>query len=319
VNLLARDLRCNGRAAPAARRGSSARDRRGGCPSARLPAAAETRDPNRPLGLLVLSQERAQVGLLGRLGPGVVVFVTHALSQQPVSRLDPQMEQLGWRGKWRYDSPEVVALRDRLQAEAGIPGIELVCVLLQTFVRSPRTHLDLHSTVCDTVFVLLPCPAACCPGLPNGTECSDPAQPGFAQRAAALFRRDNCVLVKDCLDSHRLERVRAGCAHTITKMLQHDPGRVGSRGSHRYTFSSAPIHFGRVADWALLIDPPPVTAVLQAIFESPHYKAAAGPGRRLRAWRRCGLPGAAPRSQRRLPQRLTRLAGSSQHRVLRLQ
>ena len=181
------------------------------------------------------------------------------------------MEQLGWRGKWRYDSPEVVALRDRLLAEAGIPGIELVCVLLQTFVCSPRTHLDLHSTVCDTVFVLLPCPAACCPGLPNGTECSDPAQPGFAQRAAALFHRDNFVLVKDCLDSYRLERVRAGCAHTITKMLQHDPGRVGSRGSHRYTFSSAPIHFGRVADWALLIDPPPVTAVLQAIFESPHY------------------------------------------------
>jgi hypothetical protein len=54
--------------------------------------------------------------------------------------------ELGWQGQISYDDPEVAALREQLQAEAGIPGVELV----------------------------------------------DPAEEGFAERAASIFRRDGC-------------------------------------------------------------------------------------------------------------------------------
>ena len=126
---------------------------------------------------------------------------------------------LGWRGKYQYDSPEVVALREQLQAEV-------------------RTELEIV----------------------------DPAQPGFAQRAAKLFHRDGYVLVRDVLSSERLERVREGCAITVRAMMEHDPRRVGSRGSHRYTFGGAPMHFGCAEHWASLIAPPATLAVLEAIF-----------------------------------------------------
>lgn len=38
----------------------------------------------------------------------------------------PPIGQLGWRGPHRYDDPDVCALREQLQAEAGIPGLEIV-------------------------------------------------------------------------------------------------------------------------------------------------------------------------------------------------
>ncbi len=34
--------------------------------------------------------------------------------------------ELGWRGQYSYDSPEVVALRANLQQHAGIRGLEVV-------------------------------------------------------------------------------------------------------------------------------------------------------------------------------------------------
>ena len=71
------------------------------------------------------------------------------------------------------------------------------------------------------------------------------------------------VLVKDCLTPEKLERVRAAAAHTIKEMVALDPLRVGNRGSHRYCFANAFNHFGHMAEWALLIDPPPVLAVLE--------------------------------------------------------
>ena len=57
------------------------------------------------------------------------------------------------------------------------------------------------------------------------------AEEGFAQRAAQIFHRDGFVLVRDCLTPAKLERVRAGCAHTISKMVELDPLRIGNRGS----------------------------------------------------------------------------------------
>jgi hypothetical protein len=133
---------------------------------------------------------------------------------------------LGWQGKYKHDSPEVAKLRERLAAEAGIAGVEVV----------------------------------------------DPAEPGYAEKAARIFHRDGFVLVKDCLTPEKLERVRAAAAHTITEMVKHDPLRVGNRGSHRYCFSNSFNHFGHCAEWALLIDPPPVLAVLEAIYGSPNFR-----------------------------------------------
>ena len=85
------------------------------------------------------------------------------------------------------------------------------------------------------------------------------------------MRAGQFVLVKDCLSGEKLERVRAGCADTIRSMVELDPLRIGNRGSHRYCFANAGFHFGHGDAWALLIDPPPVLAVLEAIFESPHF------------------------------------------------
>ena len=36
------------------------------------------------------------------------------------------LDDLGWRGEYQWDSPEVVALRERLQQHAGIQGLEIV-------------------------------------------------------------------------------------------------------------------------------------------------------------------------------------------------
>ena len=48
-------------------------------------------------------------------------------------------------------------------------------------------------------------------------------------------------------------------------MVELDPLRIGNRGSHRYCFANAGFHFGHGDAWALLIDPPPVLAVLVGI------------------------------------------------------
>ena len=80
------------------------------------------------------------------------------------------------------------------------------------------------------------------------------------------------MLVRDALDAERLESIRAGCMHTVTKMAELDPHRLGNRGSHRYSFSSAPMHFGCAKNWASLVDAPVVLEVLAAIFESPDFR-----------------------------------------------
>ena len=44
------------------------------------------------------------------------------MSSQP----DVGLGELGWQGKFKYDSPDVVALRAQLDKDAGIPGLELI-------------------------------------------------------------------------------------------------------------------------------------------------------------------------------------------------
>jgi len=66
-------------------------------------------------------------------------------------------------------------------------------------------------------------------------------------------------------------RVRDYSEATIRQMVARDPLSAGSRGSHRYTFGTAPHHFGHAQDWSVLIDPPATLAVLAAIFDSDDF------------------------------------------------
>jgi hypothetical protein len=69
-----------------------------------------------------------------------------------------------------------------------------------------------------------------------GLEVVDPAQPGYAKRAAFLLGRDGFCVIRDVLDAPRLAKLRRGCEVVIREVVGHDPGRVGNRGSHRYSF-----------------------------------------------------------------------------------
>jgi hypothetical protein len=101
---------------------------------------------------------------------------------------------------------------------------------------------------------------------------------GFAARAAAQFHRDGYVVVAKCLDEQRLTNIKSGCENVIREMVALDPLSAGSRGSHRYTFGSAPAHFGQQAAWAALIDPPVTLAVVQAIFGDGYWTASSTSG-----------------------------------------
>jgi hypothetical protein len=71
-----------------------------------------------------------------------------------------------------------------------------------------------------------------CAGI-AGLEVVDPAVPGYAEKAASIFRRDGFVAVKDVLDEERLKTIRGGADSVIRKMMSHDSARIGNRGSHR--------------------------------------------------------------------------------------
>ena len=124
----------------------------------------------------------------------------------------------------------MVTLRAQLQAQAGIPQLEIV----------------------------------------------DPSTRGFAQRAKYLLGRDGFVVVRDVLDTERLEKLRRGCEIVIREMVGRDPHRLGNRGSHRYSFGQAPAHFQRQDEWATMIDPPVLSEVLKAVFETDDYVCVNG-------------------------------------------
>ena len=80
-----------------------------------------------------------------------------------------------------------------------------------------------------------------------------------------------CV-VKDVLDDERLGHDSGGVQRLpIREMVGRDPDRSGNRGSHRYSFGSAPAHFGLQEYWSVLIDPPVLSEVLTAVFGTPDY------------------------------------------------
>ena len=101
-------------------------------------------------------------------------------------------------------------------------------------------------------------------GIP-GLEVVDPAQPGYAKRAAFLLGRDGFCVIRDVLDAPRLAKLRRGCEVVIREMVGRDPGHVGNRGSHRYSFGGSTAHFGLQDYWSVLLDPPAVMEIMEAI------------------------------------------------------
>ena len=138
----------------------------------------------------------------------------------------PPLGELGWRGQFKHDSPEVVELRETLRTEAGVTGLEQV----------------------------------------------SPSEPDFAERAARIFRRDGYVVVTDTLTSGQLETVREALDATVRGMMEHDPNRLGNRGSHRYSMGGAPLAFGLDVPLSTMIDSEPVLEVITAIFQSDEYQ-----------------------------------------------
>ena len=125
-------------------------------------------------------------------------------------------------------------------------------------VRALRSHLQAHN------------------GLP-GLEILAPHE---IHRATQIFYRDGFVVVHDALSVQQLQFLREGVRREVAAMLEHDPGRGGNRGSHRYSFGGASLsgHLLHLPEWAMLIDLPMVTPIISAIFESTDYHARGGGG-----------------------------------------
>ena len=93
-----------------------------------------------------------------------------------------------------------------------------------------------------------------------------------------VFYRDGFVVVQDALTQNQLEYLRTGVDREVRNILELDKGRVGNRGSHRYSFGGASLtgHQMHNPEWAMLIDLPTVTPILKALFGSPNYISRGG-------------------------------------------
>lgn len=84
------------------------------------------------------------------------------------------------------------------------------------------------------------------------------------------------------LDEQRLAKIRRGCEIAIRELAGRDPERSGNRGSHRYSFQdngtpgspNAVEHFGLQDYWSVLLDPPAVLEIMEAVFGTKEF----GPG-----------------------------------------
>eukprot|EP00747_Dinoflagellata_sp_TGD_P037781 gnl/TRDRNA2_/TRDRNA2_139284_c0_seq3.p1 gnl/TRDRNA2_/TRDRNA2_139284_c0~~gnl/TRDRNA2_/TRDRNA2_139284_c0_seq3.p1 ORF type:complete len:331 (+),score=18.29 gnl/TRDRNA2_/TRDRNA2_139284_c0_seq3:131-1123(+) len=94
------------------------------------------------------------------------------------------------------------------------------------------------------------------------------------QKAIAIFRRDGFVVVRDALNTEQLECMRSACDREIRNILALDRAHHGTRGKCRYSFVSASSTMNMVhhPEWAMLIDLPTVTPILQGIFGSKGYR-----------------------------------------------
>lgn len=140
------------------------------------------------------------------------------------------INEVGWVGVDK-NSPELLALREKLASQNGIRGLPLY---------EPTEVEDIVDT----------------------------------------FYRDGFVVVQNALNPEQLGQLKRACDDEILKLLAKDKQRSGNRGSHRYSFGSASKtgHMLHRPEWAMLLDLPTLTPILNAIFGSPHYIARGGGG-----------------------------------------
>jgi hypothetical protein len=114
----------------------------------------------------------------------------------------------------------------------------------------------------------------------NGIRGLEVLAPQEVERAVRLFHRDGFVVVRDALTPDQLAFLRAGCDRVIHEMMSLDRQRLGNRGSHRYSFGGASLtgHQVHHPEWAMLMDLPTVTPILEGIFGSRDYIARGGGG-----------------------------------------
>jgi len=114
----------------------------------------------------------------------------------------------------------------------------------------------------------------------NGIPGLEIVSPDRIEDAKRIFYRDGFVLVADVLTKEELSIIRQGTTRVVTEIMDLDSTRKGNRGSHRYSFGSASTtgHQVHQPEWAMLVDLPKVTPILEAIFESPDYLCRGGGG-----------------------------------------
>lgn len=114
----------------------------------------------------------------------------------------------------------------------------------------------------------------------NGISGLEIVNPDSIEDAKRIFYRDGFVVVRNALTEEQLSVIRSGTARVIGEIMEVDRLRNGNRGSHRYSFGSASTtgHQVHQPEWAMLIDLPNVTPILEAIFESPDYICRGGGG-----------------------------------------
>ena len=114
----------------------------------------------------------------------------------------------------------------------------------------------------------------------KGLEIVDPAEPGYAKRAARLFLRDGFVAVLNVLEPARLEVCRSGCIKVVRRILATDPTGGGNghpsyvHSSHRYSITGEGAvigNMGATPEFAYFVDPPVLTEVLTEIYGSADY------------------------------------------------
>ena len=113
----------------------------------------------------------------------------------------------------------------------------------------------------------------------EGLQLIDPAEEGFAERAAALFHRDGFVCIRDVMSAEHLAELRQFCEQAMTEVVGADEFG-GAKGAWRYMFGGSSITGScmHTPSYAKLSALPAVDAAMTAIFESPNYICYGGGG-----------------------------------------
>lgn len=94
------------------------------------------------------------------------------------------------------------------------------------------------------------------------------------EKAAKVFHRDGFVAIANALTDEQQAFVRQGALRVVEEQLAADPDRKGNRGGFRYSFGQQIHH----PEWAMLVDLPHITAILDEIWSSQNYVCSGAGG-----------------------------------------